>query len=801
MKKLLLPLFLVAGGTTSAQFITNNGIAIANTSVVSTTGDWANQGAIRNDGTIITTDNFVNTGTLDAASTGGFVLRFAANKSFTPGGTNFGFLVKEGAGNADITGQFSLKDSLAIKGGLIKPLTAADVLTVSETGIVTSAPGSFLDGGNLVRRGTGRLFFPVGKNGNALPITFVNVSGANPSITVKVEDAPTGFTAGAGVNALIDFPYVWKTTKTNVSDSTFVEIEYPNTLPNAADVVVVRKLTGQNRYEGMGARLITNAGGVVRVRSYSRGAQGTFSIARGFRGNLKTDSLALLALYQSTGGPAWINRTNWASPTARVGTWQGVTETGGQITALSLPNNRLVGRVPEAFADMAALQTINLSANELTRFPNMTGSTGITSLNLSNNKLGFGSLLPNISITGLTYVNQALIDSPFTSLPDVGTDVKIKAITDGTGNVYGWKRNGAVVAGASDSTYTITAINRSNMGDYEAEITNPGVPNLTLKTAVKRILAQATISGRVFDEGTSPVTNGQVLLFKITTSGGYDTLATMPAISATGNYSARVTLDDYLILANADVTSFPNNLPTYYKNTIFWEEANRVVVEGNQSGLDIAMQKRPVEQPKGQGVISGFLEDRQAGGRVRANERIAKAGASVRRRTRVARPNEDKLTLVGYIFTNDNGEFEFVNLENGEYLLNLQYPGYPMDPNSFINITIGPGLDRRISVEALIQRDQITVNKLVVTGWDEEDKRFSVYPNPTAFLLNISVNEEWEGLSYMITDATGKAIQSGNLASRADTAIDVTGLAAGVYQVRIADGSRAIKTFRIVIKP
>ena len=356
--KYIIAVLLLSTSLAQAQFMKNTGIEMVNTGNLTVNGDWVNDSGttIRNDGVITTSDSWTNNGTLDATSTGGFILDFASDKTFAPGGTDFGFLQKKGIGNANITGKFSVKDSLSIKGGLITPLTSTDILTVSETGTVTSVPGSFLEGGNLVRQGTGNLFFPVGRGGQSLPITFLNVTGANPSVSVTIEDAPTGYTAGAGINALIGFPYVWKTTKVNVSDSaSYVEIEYPNTLPTAADVVVVKKLTGQDKYEGIGARQITTTANTVKVRSYSRALQGTFSIARGFKGNLKTDSLALVSLYQSTEGTAWTNKTNWT--TGKVNTWQGVTETGGQITAVNLANNKIKGGVPDLFIDMAALQT------------------------------------------------------------------------------------------------------------------------------------------------------------------------------------------------------------------------------------------------------------------------------------------------------------------------------------------------------------------------------------------------------------------------------------------------------------
>lgn len=800
MKKLAFVLLLASVTSLQAQFISNTGIELSNSTVLSTNGDWANQGTIKNNGSIITTESWTNSGTLDAASTGGFFLKYSANKSFTPGGSSFGFIIKEGNGHVDFTGSFSLKDSLGIKGGTIKLTSATDVITLSETALVTSFPGSFVEGGTMVRKGTGSLLFPVGKNGVSLPITFVNVDGTNASISIAVEDAPVGYIAGAGINSLINFPYVWKATKTNVTDSAYVEVEYPDALPNATDAIIVRKVAGQNKYEGMGARSSTSSAGKVKIRSYSRGAQGVFSVASGFKGNLETDSLALVSLFDKTGGTSWTNKNNWKS--GAVNTWQGITETGGQITAVNLPNNKLTGPVPPQFADLAALQTVNLSGNEITSLPNLSGSTGITTLNISNNRLDFGSLIPNAAIAGVNYANQADLTTPATELLEVGTTATVSITTGGTGNVYQWKRNDAIVNGANSDTYTIGPINRTNMGTYIVEVTNPAVPNLTLKSGNKKVLATAKISGTVFETDNSPLTTGKITLFRVTPVGAYEKVLEDIAINSNGTYLLdKVVLDDYVLLAEADATTFPTDLPTYFKNKIYWEEADKIILNENVDNANISMQKKPTTKPQGQGIIAGFFEEPvPTGGRTLENRRISNAGASVRRKTNVGKPQDEVLVLVAYLFTNENGEFGFENLETGDYVLNLQYPGFPMDPTSFINISVGTGLARSVEVGALVQDNKIVVSKRVVTGWDESDTQFSVFPNPTSAALNIRTLKPFTGLRYEITNSVGQQVGSGDIANAAEHSIDVQHLTPGIYQVTLMQANTQIKNFRIVIQ-
>lgn len=50
----------------------------------------------------------------------------------------------------------------------------------------------------------------------------------------------------------------------------------------------------------------------------------------------------LYKLYTQTGGPSWINHTNWFA-NKQCATWFGLTVAGGRVTQIALPNNNLAG--------------------------------------------------------------------------------------------------------------------------------------------------------------------------------------------------------------------------------------------------------------------------------------------------------------------------------------------------------------------------------------------------------------------------------------------------------------------------
>ncbi|MES2734406.1 MAG: PA14 domain-containing protein, partial [Bacteroidota bacterium] len=100
-----------------------------------------------------------------------------------------------------------------------------------------------------------------------------------------------------------------------------------------------------------------------------------------------SDSLALVALYNSTNGTYWIIKTNWL--TGPVNTWYGVTVMGGRVTSLLVYNNHLNGSIPIELGNLSALQTLHLHSNNLSgNIPASVGKlTSLESLSLDDNQL------------------------------------------------------------------------------------------------------------------------------------------------------------------------------------------------------------------------------------------------------------------------------------------------------------------------------------------------------------------------------------------------------------------------------
>lgn len=92
----------------------------------------------------------------------------------------------------------------------------------------------------------------------------------------------------------------------------------------------------------------------------------SFTLLQFGKGDLETDSLALVTLYNETDGSNWVNTWDLSQP---VDSWYGVTveETiqGSRVTKLSLPNNNLVGEFPDDIFNIVFMKNLILNDNQL----------------------------------------------------------------------------------------------------------------------------------------------------------------------------------------------------------------------------------------------------------------------------------------------------------------------------------------------------------------------------------------------------------------------------------------------------
>lgn len=112
-----------------------------------------------------------------------------------------------------------------------------------------------------------------------------------------------------------------------------------------------------------------------------------------FRGNsqvIEQDSLALVALYNSTNGDEWYYNNNWLDNNWPIEYWYGIEVENNRVVEINLAANDLVGKIPEEIGNLDGLRILDIHINTIDSIPNNIGNlTLLETLEISNNPIKF----------------------------------------------------------------------------------------------------------------------------------------------------------------------------------------------------------------------------------------------------------------------------------------------------------------------------------------------------------------------------------------------------------------------------
>ncbi|MEQ9102880.1 MAG: T9SS type A sorting domain-containing protein, partial [Imperialibacter sp.] len=141
---------------------------------------------------------------------------------------------------------------------------------------------------------------------------------------------------------------------------------------------------------------------------------------------------------------------------------------------------------------------------------------------------------------------------------------------------------------------------------------------------------------------------------------------------------------------------------------------------------------------------------------------------------------------------------------------NIQYPGIPMDPTSFVDFQLGGGTgveQNSIRINALATPTSIVVTKVEETGiYLDYFKGLTVYPNPAADYITIRYEKLVKGrVEAELMDLTGRAVMSEEVrqGTNRQTVLDLTDVKNGLYILRFFDKDMngvEIASFRLIVK-
>lgn len=178
-----------------------------------------------------------------------------------------------------------------------------------------------------------------------------------------------------------------------------------------------------------------------------------------------------------------------------------------QITGHPLAQTVCAGQ-PASFSVSASGTTLTYQWRR--NGTNITGATGAT-YNIGSagvSQAGNYDVVVSGACTPAVTSNQAALtvnptpafsSDPFSQVACEGSDVVLTGAASGSGVTYQWRKNGLDIAGATSSTYTITAVDIDDLGGYDVVATQGDCFSIS-GTAIITMLRPAAITGQPTDK-------------------------------------------------------------------------------------------------------------------------------------------------------------------------------------------------------------------------------------------------------------------------------------------------------------
>ena len=523
---------------------------------------------------------------------------------------------------------------------------------------------------------------------------------------------------------------------------------------------------------------------------------------------LEQDSIIVSNVYVTMGGDDWENTAeDWNNLTLEQR--EEITVENGRITGVNFSDKGMSGDFTDEILGLDAMSDLVLSGNKLSSVPDVTALVSLTLFDVSNNSLDFADLEPLVSLFSESdqYSPQGLLGEADSVAIIRGTSYTFEYDIAGSTNSYSWKvdyyktyeEDFTTLEGATSPTLTISSLQYDSMGTYQVEIENELLPGLTLATAPVRLWGMTILELTVFGKNDELLSEGAAYALRNRGPGiPFDSIPKLEngQINPDGFKFTNgklvfdnLILGDYLIAVRADPDVY---LPTYYSSTYLWEEADTILFRGDfKDTMKMASIPAPLTPDDGSGLLSGTVEsDFGENGRIDARRKVKRAGCSVRRFVPKGRTSQEdgEFELIAYVESDDEGRFTIEFLPAGLYRFNIEYPGIPMDKDSYVEFEIGEEgtTNNKIELQATVTEDGIVVERINLLSTRTSLVDVNVYPNPVSDYVTISLKSDLTGHSVSIINAAGDKLYNAEYDGK-DLIWNAQNVASGIYYLRVID--------------
>lgn len=227
----------------------------------------------------------------------------------------------------------------------------------------------------------------------------------------------------------------------------------------------------------------------------------------------------------------------------------------------------------------------------------------------------------------------------------------------------------------------------------------------------------------------------------------------------------------YIIKAepNPNSSYYGNFLPTYYGDVLYWEDATVIHLTGSTDDADIHL-VAATDMPQGTGSISGTVTNE--------SDQPLTAGVAV-----ILQLSDTEEAAVAY--TDAEGAFIFEGLGYADYRLFADIIGKTTVP---MEITLNEGTPSVSGISMVVTSQQV-----IFLGMEESEFVSGLskpFPNPVTGQVSLVVNMlKPATLRVDLVDLMGRTImqQTFTMINSGKMDMDLSGLPAGIYSIRISD--------------
>ncbi len=308
-----------------------------------------------------------------------------------------------------------------------------------------------------------------------------------------------------------------------------------------------------------------------------------------------------------------------------------------------------------------------------------------------------------------------------------------------------------------------------------------------------------SISGKVINQNGTPMDGGMVKLY------GYTRFQRSPisdstSIKTDGTYIlSNVPFGRYILYAYPRKISNPLAVPTYYPGGANWEEASAILVESSRPVTDIDIHLKEIPQNIGSATMGGMIFEADTTNVFKSTDEIMakpikKADVILRGRAKASGG------VIAYTTTDDNGDFAFYNIPDGEYTVEVDIPGMPHD--SYHDVTISGG-QYIMNLDYLVGEEYIYAQNGPdnIPDFNHNQKKVLLFPNPCSKRLYLKIDDTGNSCYKAdIYDITGKCVLSESIHNAEDiNQLDISSLKEGLYIIKIR-GNNTNHLEKIMIK-